>query len=100
MLWDTQSGQHIKTLSGHDGWIRGLVFHPTGKYLMSVSDDKHMRVWEMATGRCTKKIQAHEHFVSCIAWGNVGGNGGGNEKRRVNVVATGGIDLAVNIWTP
>lgn len=134
MLWETQSGRHLKTLvclscscqfgffrrgnsinkAGHDGWIRGLVFHPTGKFLISASDDKHIRAWELESGRCIKVTEAHSHFVTCIAWGNavVGGasNGDGSAEggsgrntsqgRRVNVVATGGVDLLVKIWTP
>jgi len=116
MIWDASSGRHLKTLIGHDGWIRGLEFHPTGKFLISASDDKHMRVWELATGRCLRTIEAHNHFVSCIAWGKAthGGSGAGSasavngqngttavsQRRRVNVVATAGVDLLVNIWTP
>ncbi|KAF8642466.1 hypothetical protein AX16_009467 [Volvariella volvacea WC 439] len=112
MLWEAHSGRHLKTFIGHDGWIRGLEFHPTGKFLISASDDKHMRVWELATGRCTKTIEAHSHFVTCIAWGRAthGGpagaqvNGtqanGTQGRRRVNVIATGGVDLLVKVWTP
>jgi len=36
---------------GHDNWVRGVVFHPSGKFLLSVADDKTMRVWELKTGR-------------------------------------------------
>jgi platelet-activating factor acetylhydrolase IB subunit alpha len=104
----------VKT--GHDGWIRGFVFHPTGKFLISVSDDKSMRVWDLESGRCTRTLQAHSHFVSCVAWaaaserGGGGGGAGGDagsaggaaaaQGKRVNVVATGGIDRLVKIWTP
>ncbi|KAL0578655.1 Lissencephaly-1 [Marasmius crinis-equi] len=111
IIWDAQSGRQLKTLIGHDGWIRGLEFHPSGKFLISVSDDKHMRVWDLATGRCTRVIQAHSHFVTCLAWGRtshgVGQNGvngaeanGAAVTKRANVIATGGVDLTVNIWTP
>jgi platelet-activating factor acetylhydrolase IB subunit alpha len=33
-------GVCVKTFKGHDNWVRGLVFHPSGKYLISCSDDK------------------------------------------------------------
>ena len=46
-----------------------MVFHPTGKFLLSASDDYTIRVWELATGRCVKTVQAHGHFVTCLAWG-------------------------------
>lgn len=98
---------------GHDGWIRGLEFHPTGKFLISASDDKHVRVWDLSSGRCTRVIEAHSHFVTCLSWGRathgggapVNGNGAAvtlsdSSRKRVNVVATGGVDLIVKIWTP
>lgn len=68
-LWDAR-GTLIKTLVGHDNWIRGLLFHPGGKYLLSVSDDKTIRCWDLAQeGKCVKTIDdAHGHFVSCIRW--------------------------------
>ncbi|KAK4684340.1 platelet-activating factor acetylhydrolase IB subunit alpha, partial [Tremellales sp. Uapishka_1] len=115
-LWDSQSGQCVKTLVGHDNWVRALVIHPTGKYLLSASDDKTIKVWDLATGRCSKTIEAHERFVTCMTWGRAvmgssaaNGNGNGNtgklngekeEPRRINVLATGSVDQTVRIWTP
>jgi len=32
---------------GHDGWVNDLVFHPNGKYLLSASDDKSVRIWDL-----------------------------------------------------
>ena len=46
-LWEAKSGKCILTLVGHDNWISDLVFHTNGKYLISVSDDKTMRVWDL-----------------------------------------------------
>lgn len=104
-IWDCQTGQCLKTLTGHDNWIRALVFHPTGKFLLSASDDKTIRIWDLTTGRCTKTIEAHNHFVTCMAWGRTtvpGQQQNGSEgksdsqaagsKRLVNVLATGSVD--------
>lgn len=51
---------------GHDNWVRGLRFHPAGKYLLSVADDKTLRVWAIAQKRCAKTLDAHKHFVSSL----------------------------------
>lgn len=118
-LWDTRSGACIKTLSGHDNWVRGLVFAPNGKFLLSVSDDKTMKVWDLASGRVTRTIEAHNHFITTIAWGRArvegassdaapdarNGNGTLNgsstdTRKTVNVVATGSVDLTVKLWMP
>ena len=68
-LWDSR-GTLIKTLSGHDNWVRGLVFHPGGKYLLSVADDKTLRCWDLSQdGKLVKTLDdAHGHFVTCIRW--------------------------------
>ena len=68
-LWDSR-GTLIKTLIGHDNWVKGLAFHPGGKYLLSCSDDKTIRCWDLTQeGRCVKVIDgAHSHFVTCLKW--------------------------------
>lgn len=108
-LWDTGSGQCLRTLVGHDNWVRALIFHPSGKFLLSASDDKTVKVWDLATGRCTKTLDAHGHFVTCAAWGRatVGGGGGAgagsgtgekkDEPRRINVMATGCVDNTIKV---
>lgn len=54
------------TLLGHDNWVRGALFHPGGKYIISVSDDKTLRVWDIRNVRCLKKLEAHPHFCTCL----------------------------------
>ncbi|KAF2812429.1 platelet-activating factor acetylhydrolase IB alpha subunit [Mytilinidion resinicola] len=119
-LWDGR-GTLIKTLIGHDNWIRALVFHPGGKYLLSASDDKTIRCWDLTQeGRCVKTVEdAHGHFVSCIRWapsvvkdapvnGDTNGHGAvnGSTKKedpagKLNircVIATGSVDLNVRVF--
>lgn len=54
------------SLVGHDNWVRGVVFHPGGKYLISASDDRTIRVWDLRNKRCTKTLYAHSHFCTSI----------------------------------
>jgi platelet-activating factor acetylhydrolase IB subunit alpha len=133
-IWDAVSGQCLKTLVGRgllslpastpaliplrspdDNWIRALVFHPSGKFLISASDDKTIRTWDLATGRCLKTLEAHSHFVTTMAWGRApapgatqpngaatnGSNGAHAESAQlVNVVATGSVDQTVKVRSP
>ncbi|ORY58541.1 WD domain-containing protein [Pseudomassariella vexata] len=119
-LWDAR-GNCIKTLVGHDNWVRALLFHPGGKYLLSVSDDKTLRCWDLSQeGKCVKTLSdVHGHFISCLRWapgivrepvanGNGESNGAsknGSSKAAATpevqircVIATGSVDLAVRIF--
>lgn len=68
-LWSAH-GTLLKTLVGHDNWVRALIFHPGGRYLLSVSDDKTLRCWDLAQEcKCVKTIEdAHGHFISSMRW--------------------------------
>lgn len=85
---------------GHDNWVRDIVFHPAGKHMITAADDSTYRIWDLKTGRCVRVVEAHERFVSCIAWGRqtVSAESNGNTTegspatRLINVIATGGSD--------
>lgn len=68
-LWNAH-GTCLKTLVGHDNWVRALVFHPGGKYLLSVSDDKTLRCWDLSQeGKCVLTLKdVHERFITCLKW--------------------------------
>jgi len=51
---------------GHDNWVRCVMLHPGGKYIMSVADDKTLRVWDIKNRRVFKKLDAHQHFVTSL----------------------------------
>lgn len=109
------NGICIKTLTGHDNWIRSLVFHPGGKYLLSCSDDKTVRCWDLSQeGKCVRVVEAADHFVSCLRWApsvfkedGGGANGavtngakeeGVKEQLRC-LIACGSVDLNVRVFS-
>ena len=119
-LWDAR-GTCLKTLVGHDNWVSALVFHPGGKYLLSVADDKTLRCWDMSQdGKCVKVLNdAHDHFISCLRWAPViardapaaasAGESNGTPKKggagavlsdvQIRcVIATGSADMTLKIF--
>ncbi|KAK4246898.1 LIS-1 2 [Corynascus novoguineensis] len=68
-LWDAR-GVCFKKLVGHDNWVNGTVFHPGGKYLLSVADDKTLRCWDLSQdGRCVKVLADTDgQFITCLRW--------------------------------
>ncbi|TWU70948.1 protein with putative role during mitosis [Metarhizium rileyi] len=67
-IWDSQ-GTCVRTLIGHKKWVNAIVFHPGGKYLLSVADDSTLRCWDLAQGECVKVLdRLHEQFITCLEW--------------------------------
>jgi len=85
---------------GHDDWVRAVVFHPNGQFLLTASDDHTFRIWDLKTGRNTRKVEAHEKFVTSMTWGRQAMNATASTDpadpnappRLVNVIATASSD--------
>jgi WD40 repeat protein len=46
-LWDSYSGEIIRTLEGHSEGISDVTWSNDGEYLASASDDKTIRIWSL-----------------------------------------------------
>lgn len=68
--------------------MREVIFHPNGKHLISVSDDKSIRIWDLQERRCIKVLhEAHDHFIACADF-NI----------KDPHLATGSVDQQVLVW--
>ncbi|XP_060844677.1 uncharacterized protein LOC132924402 isoform X3 [Rhopalosiphum padi] len=54
-------------LRGHGGPIFDLAELPSAKILLSASNDKTYRAWDMVSKRCLEVYNEHEHRTWCIA---------------------------------
>lgn len=68
--------------------MRGVMFHSSGKYILSCSDDKSLRVHDIKEGRSIRSIaNAHEHFVSSLA-----------STPNNQIIITGSVDKKICVW--
>lgn len=86
-VWDVNLGSCLFTLIGHDNWVRGVCWHPGGKYIISVSDDKTLRIWDIINKRCYKTVDAHSHFCTSLDF-----------HSKAPFVVTGSVDQTIKIW--
>ena len=52
-----------RILRGHTGKINRITWSPDGRLLASPSDDKTIRVWDVADGSCTAVLMGHTKAV-------------------------------------
>lgn len=56
---EAQSAEHIGTLEGHAGTIVRVHWYPTGEIILTGSEDKTIRKWDVESGEETDRVIAH-----------------------------------------
>jgi hypothetical protein len=79
-------------LTGHEDRVECVAVTPDGRYVLSGSDDRTVRVWELATGREVRRFTGHAGWVRSVAVtpdGKYVVSGSGDNTVRLWELATG-----------
>lgn len=57
----------LRTLTGHRGSVRTVAVTADGGRAVSGSDDRTVKVWDLATGKCTYTLEGHASPVWSVA---------------------------------
>src|SRR5262249_7048421 len=71
----------------HAGFVAALAFSPDGKTLATASEDKFVRLWDVAGGKELRRFAGHQSAVLAVAFSRDGKN-----------LASGGADASVRLW--
>src|SRR6185436_10080655 len=70
-IWDTATGNVLRTLSGHDQPVLAADISPDGRTIASGGADASVRVWNVVTGESTKTV-SHSSAVKNVAFSDDG----------------------------
>ena len=83
-LWKTDTGRHIRTLTGHTDEVYSVAFSSNGNTIASGSKDKIVRLWDANTGRHLRTLTGHIGWVLSVSFspdGNTLASGSGDGIR-------------------
>jgi WD40 repeat protein len=64
---DGNTGSQIAVLSGHTGGVGSITFSSDGTLLVSGSDDRTVKLWDIQTGGVIKTFHGHTHWVDSVS---------------------------------
>src|SRR4051794_40378748 len=59
LVWWDAAGKVIRSVEGHQGWVRQVVPTPDGSRLVSVGDDMLVKIWDAASGKLVRGLEGH-----------------------------------------
>jgi len=49
-IWDATTGEVVRALEGHRGWVLSVAWSPDGRRVATGSGDYTARIWDATTG--------------------------------------------------
>jgi WD40 repeat protein len=87
ILLDAITGSQMAVFSEHNGLVRSLTCLPDGTSLVSGSDDKTLKLWDIQTGGVIKTFHGHTDIVCSVSISS-----------DCTTIASGSLDKTIRLW--
>jgi WD40 repeat protein len=85
-LWDTSTGEQIRSFPGHKDDVNAVAFSPDGRLALSASGDRITKIWDLSTGQELRSLDSGR-TVEAAAFSPDG-----------RTIISGGWDNVVRLW--
>lgn len=87
-IWNLNTGELLRTFTGHSDIVWSVTFSPDGQILASCSEDKTLKIWKLDTGELLHTLLGHSEGVVSITFSPDG-----------KILVSGSGDKTVKIWS-
>ena len=69
LIYDLEGDGQVEKLMGHTDWVRSVAFSHDNRYIVSGSDDRTVRVWDVETrAQAKRELMTHTDYVRSVAF--------------------------------
>ena len=86
-ILNVTTGVSTSVLSGHTDYVRDLAFTSDGTLLISGSDDKTVKLWDLQTGGIVRSFYGHTDHIFSVSL-----------SPDHAMIASGSVDKTIRLW--
>ena len=86
-LWNVETGELRRTLTGHIGYVYTIAFSPDGKIVACAGNDALVYIYDVGTGERLKTLTGHSIDIATVAFAPDG-----------RTLASASTDRTIRLW--